>query len=94
MVGIPRSRKRWLPLDGGRFSYEIVDVIVSRKRDDVMAICDHMQICPKNPLVILTQDKARSFLASSSPQEKYNVCNIWRVRHDNNPGASFSQYLF
>ncbi|KND02887.1 DNA repair protein SMC6 [Spizellomyces punctatus DAOM BR117] len=45
---------------------------ISTKRDELVAICDHMQILANNPMTILTQDSARSFLANSTSVDKYN----------------------
>ncbi|KAI8922645.1 hypothetical protein BC831DRAFT_498971 [Entophlyctis helioformis] len=45
---------------------------VSTRHEDLISICDHMQIVVDNPMAILTQDTARTLLANSSAQEKYN----------------------
>jgi structural maintenance of chromosomes protein 6 len=47
---------------------------VSTKREELTAICDHMSIQVDNPLTILSQDSARQFLNSSTPEDKYKVC--------------------
>ncbi|KAF7728561.1 Structural maintenance of chromosomes protein 6 [Apophysomyces ossiformis] len=47
--------------------------LVSGKREDLDAICDHMSIQVDNPLTMLTQDGARQFLTSSSPVDKYKL---------------------
>ncbi|KAL4080728.1 P-loop containing nucleoside triphosphate hydrolase protein [Scleroderma citrinum] len=44
---------------------------VSDKRDELAAICDHMNIQVDNPLNVLTQDAARQFLSASHPTDKY-----------------------
>ncbi|TFK26865.1 P-loop containing nucleoside triphosphate hydrolase protein [Coprinopsis marcescibilis] len=44
---------------------------VSAKREEVSAICDHMNIQVDNPLNVLTQDSARQFLSASAPGDKY-----------------------
>ncbi|TBU45032.1 P-loop containing nucleoside triphosphate hydrolase protein [Dichomitus squalens] len=44
---------------------------VSSKREELQAICDHMNIQVDNPMNILTQDSARQFLSASSPADKY-----------------------
>ncbi|KAH9925422.1 P-loop containing nucleoside triphosphate hydrolase protein [Epithele typhae] len=44
---------------------------ISQKREDLQAICDHMNIQVDNPMNILTQDSARQFLASATPADKY-----------------------
>ncbi|KAF8625965.1 hypothetical protein AX17_006690 [Amanita inopinata Kibby_2008] len=45
--------------------------VVSTKREELAAICDHMNIQVDNPLNILTQDSARQFLSASHPSDKY-----------------------
>ncbi|KAJ7147173.1 P-loop containing nucleoside triphosphate hydrolase protein [Mycena crocata] len=45
--------------------------IVSTKKDDLSAICDHMNIQVDNPMNVLTQDAARQFLSASAPTDKY-----------------------
>ena len=47
--------------------------LVSHKKEDLTAICEHMQILVENPLTILTQDTSRMFLANSSSADKYKV---------------------
>ncbi|KAJ8660440.1 hypothetical protein O0I10_003898 [Lichtheimia ornata] len=44
---------------------------VSTKREELVAICDHMSIQIDNPLTVLSQDMARQFLNSSSSHDKY-----------------------
>ncbi|KIM63353.1 hypothetical protein SCLCIDRAFT_24251 [Scleroderma citrinum Foug A] len=44
---------------------------ISDKRDELAAICDHMNIQVDNPLNVLTQDAARQFLSASHPTDKY-----------------------
>ncbi|TEB23008.1 P-loop containing nucleoside triphosphate hydrolase protein [Coprinellus micaceus] len=44
---------------------------VSNKREELSAICDHMNIQVDNPLNVLTQDAARQFLSGSQPTERY-----------------------
>ncbi|PKK71439.1 hypothetical protein RhiirC2_659400 [Rhizophagus irregularis] len=44
---------------------------VSTKREDLNAILDHMAIQVDNPLNVLSQDTARQFLHTSSPEDKY-----------------------
>ncbi|KAG0166206.1 Structural maintenance of chromosomes protein 6 [Apophysomyces sp. BC1015] len=46
---------------------------VSTKREELTAICDHMSIQVDNPLTVLSQDNARQFLNSSTPQDKYKL---------------------
>ncbi|KAF9013179.1 hypothetical protein BDQ17DRAFT_1342932 [Cyathus striatus] len=45
--------------------------VVSTKKDELAAICDHMNIQVDNPMTVLTQDAARQFLSASHPQDKY-----------------------
>lgn len=45
--------------------------IISTRRQDLVSILDHLHIDVENPMTILTQDTARSFLANSTGQEKY-----------------------
>ncbi|KAF7299373.1 p-loop containing nucleoside triphosphate hydrolase protein [Mycena indigotica] len=45
--------------------------IISTRRDELTAICDHMNIQIDNPLTVLTQDSARQFLGASSARDKY-----------------------
>ncbi|KAG1745864.1 P-loop containing nucleoside triphosphate hydrolase protein [Suillus paluster] len=45
--------------------------VVSTKRDELSAICDHMNIQVDNPMNVLSQDSARQFLSASHPADKY-----------------------
>ncbi|KAJ3786193.1 hypothetical protein GGU10DRAFT_290713 [Lentinula aff. detonsa] len=45
--------------------------IISNKREELSAICDHMNIQVDNPMNVLTQDAARLFLSASAPADKY-----------------------
>ncbi|KAN0087613.1 hypothetical protein V8E55_006234 [Tylopilus felleus] len=45
--------------------------LISNKRDELAAICDHMNIQVDNPMNVLTQDAARQFLNASHPSDKY-----------------------
>ncbi|TRM64138.1 hypothetical protein BD626DRAFT_401409 [Schizophyllum amplum] len=45
--------------------------VVSTKKDELSAICDHMGIQVDNPLNVLTQDSARQFLSAANPGDKY-----------------------
>lgn len=47
--------------------------VISMRREELNAICDHANIQVENPMNILTQDSARQFLSSSSPSEMYQV---------------------
>ncbi|KAF9970519.1 Structural maintenance of chromosomes protein 6 [Actinomortierella ambigua] len=44
---------------------------VSTKRDELAAMCDHMNIQVDNPMNVLGQDAARQFLHTSSEHDKY-----------------------
>ncbi|KAI8612326.1 P-loop containing nucleoside triphosphate hydrolase protein, partial [Chytriomyces sp. MP71] len=58
----------------GTSGYRILDadgVTQAHKKEDLLAILDHMSIAIDNPLSILTQDTSRQFLANSTPQSKY-----------------------
>ncbi|KAL1950788.1 hypothetical protein VTO73DRAFT_5912 [Trametes versicolor] len=58
----------------GASSYKIKSrdgKVVSTKREELQAICDHMNIQVDNPMNILTQDSARQFLSASTPADKY-----------------------
>lgn len=45
---------------------------VSQKKEELLSILDRFQILIDNPLAILSQDAARSFLTSSTPNSLYN----------------------
>ncbi|KAI7834371.1 hypothetical protein BX661DRAFT_177093 [Kickxella alabastrina] len=47
------------------------NAVVSRKKEDVVNITDYMAIQVDNPINILSQDAAREFLASTSPDKMY-----------------------
>ena len=69
---------RRIAKEGGSSGYKIKSAdgkVVSTRRDDVTAICDHMQLQPDNPMIILSQDNARQFLSSSTPAQRYSVCS-------------------
>ncbi|KAL1744412.1 hypothetical protein HDZ31DRAFT_82675 [Schizophyllum fasciatum] len=58
----------------GSSSYKIKSKegrVISTKKDELSAICDHMGIQVDNPLNVLTQDAARQFLSAANPQDKY-----------------------
>ncbi|PWN43573.1 P-loop containing nucleoside triphosphate hydrolase protein [Ceraceosorus guamensis] len=46
--------------------------VVSTKRDELNALCDHANIQVDNPLNVLSQDQARQFLSDSRTSEKYH----------------------
>jgi chromosome segregation ATPase len=45
--------------------------VISNKKDDLVAIMDHFNLQMDNPMNVLTQDKSRAFLSSSTPELKY-----------------------
>ncbi|KAF9804066.1 hypothetical protein IEO21_09462 [Rhodonia placenta] len=45
--------------------------VISTKREELSAICDHMNIQVDNPMNILTQGLRRQFLSASQPADKY-----------------------
>lgn len=45
---------------------------ISTRREELLAMCDHMNIQVDNPMNVLSQDTARQFLQSSTPEEKYS----------------------
>ncbi|KAI0061628.1 P-loop containing nucleoside triphosphate hydrolase protein [Artomyces pyxidatus] len=58
----------------GSSSYKIKSrdgKLISTKREELSAICDHMNIQVDNPMNVLTQDAARQFLSASHPSDKY-----------------------
>ncbi|KAH9042087.1 P-loop containing nucleoside triphosphate hydrolase protein [Lactarius pseudohatsudake] len=58
----------------GQSSYKIKGKdgkLISTKREELSAICDHMNVQVDNPMNVLTQDAARQFLSSSHPSDKY-----------------------
>lgn len=66
---------------------------VSTKREELIAICDHMSIQVDNPLTFLSQDSARQFLSSSTPEDKYKVCDIkWRIALINKLITTYSSF--
>ncbi|CCO33264.1 Structural maintenance of chromosomes protein 6 Short=SMC protein 6 [Rhizoctonia solani AG-1 IB] len=44
---------------------------ISSKKEELTNITDHMNLQVDNPVVVLTQDTSRQFLASSKPKDKY-----------------------
>ncbi|KAK9457679.1 P-loop containing nucleoside triphosphate hydrolase protein [Dipodascopsis uninucleata] len=60
----------------GTSSYRIKsanNVIVGRRREDLDEILDFFGLTVDNPMAILSQDTARSFLSNSTPEEKYSL---------------------
>ncbi|KAG6333299.1 hypothetical protein ID866_5786 [Astraeus odoratus] len=62
---------------------------ISDKRDELAAICDHMNIQVDNPLNVLTQDAARQFLSASHPSDKYKVCRESLILHNSDDTLQF-----
>jgi len=60
----------------GTGSYKIKSAdgrLISARREDLIAIMDHVAIQVDNPLNVLSQDTARQFLHTSSAEDKYKV---------------------
>lgn len=58
---------------GGTWKIRAADGrVVSTKREELDAICDHANIQVDNPMNILSQDAARQFLGSSQAEDKYS----------------------
>lgn len=47
--------------------------VVSTKKEELVAILDHMNLLVNNPLTMLTQDMARKFLSDSTSEDKYKL---------------------
>lgn len=47
--------------------------LIDSRKEEVVAICDHFALLVDNPLVVLTQETSKKFLASSSPKDLYSV---------------------
>ncbi|KAJ2788770.1 Structural maintenance of chromosomes protein 6, partial [Coemansia guatemalensis] len=60
--------------------------VMSKKKEDVVAITDHMAIQIDNPINILSQDAAREFLASTSADKMYHFflkgTQLFQLRED------------
>jgi structural maintenance of chromosomes protein 6 len=48
---------------------------IDTRKDEVVAICDHFALLVDNPLVVLSQETSKKFLASSTPKDLYTVPN-------------------
>ncbi|KAK9468106.1 P-loop containing nucleoside triphosphate hydrolase protein [Lipomyces arxii] len=48
-------------------------VLVSKDKEELTSMMDHFGLMVDNPMTILSQDTARSFLSSSTPEEKYTL---------------------
>lgn len=60
---------------GGANSYAISRAdgrLITGKREEINAICDHFGIQVDNPLAVLTQETAKRFLANAKPKELYD----------------------
>ncbi|KAK9479265.1 hypothetical protein V1514DRAFT_328904 [Lipomyces japonicus] len=49
------------------------NVVISTKREELDEILDYFLLVVDNPMAILSQDTARSFLSNSTPEEKYQM---------------------
>lgn len=47
--------------------------MISTKKEDLVAILDHLNLLVNNPLTMLTQDMARKFLSDSTAEDKYKL---------------------
>ena len=60
--------------------------IISTRKGDLEDISDYYALQLDNPINVLTQDMARSFLSNSSPQEKYKLfikgIQLEQLNHD------------
>ncbi|KAI0300233.1 P-loop containing nucleoside triphosphate hydrolase protein [Russula brevipes] len=77
----------------GTSSYKIKSKdgkLISTKREELSAICDHMNIQVDNPMNVLTQDAARQFLSSSHPSDKYKVRAAFRFHGQS---LTYSQFF-
>lgn len=60
----------------GTSGYKIMsssNVLISTKREELDEILDYFGLMVDNPMTILSQDTARSFLSNSTPEEKYSL---------------------
>ncbi|KAJ9084323.1 Structural maintenance of chromosomes protein 6, variant 2 [Entomophthora muscae] len=46
---------------------------ISSRKDELVAICDHMKIQPDNPISILSQETAKKFIGSTNAHDKYQL---------------------
>lgn len=59
---------------GGEYKVKSEDgAIISTKKDELMRLMMHMNIQPNNPIVILNQDNARSFLKDSDGKNLFKL---------------------
>ncbi|KAJ1723739.1 Structural maintenance of chromosomes protein 6 [Coemansia erecta] len=67
--------ERQLNATGATSSFKIINgdtmAVVSRKKEEVVNITDHMGIQVENPINILSQDAAREFLSKTNPDSMY-----------------------
>lgn len=61
---------------GYKFQADRDGPILERKRSELQAILSHFALNMDSPLTLLTQDNAKSFLASSDPRSLYDVCTV------------------
>lgn len=53
--------------------------IVDTRKEEVVAICDHYALLVDNPLVVLTQETSKKFLANSTPKDLYTVPGLFLI---------------
>ena len=62
--------------------------VVSERKDEIEALCDHYNIHVSNPLAVLTQDTAKKFLVNSTPENLYSffmqATNLKQILDDYN----------
>jgi chromosome segregation ATPase len=47
--------------------------LVATYRNELLAMLDHFSLDPQNPIIFLPQEKAKTFLAKSTPESRYLV---------------------
>ena len=66
--------RKWSKEGAGSYTIKSeTGTVVSRKREELTEILDHVQLQVDNPMTVLTQDTARQFLGNSSTKEKYRL---------------------
>lgn len=68
--------ERWIDKNGSsgyKFRATEDGKILSTKRDELVQICSHFNIEIDSPLTLLTQDNAKTFLASTDDRKLYEV---------------------
>ncbi|KAI9298781.1 P-loop containing nucleoside triphosphate hydrolase protein [Neoconidiobolus thromboides FSU 785] len=49
------------------------DKLVSNKKEELSAICDHLKIQADNPIIILSQENAKKFIGNTTSNDKYKM---------------------